>query len=286
VISELFSPVAGLLNYSVVMEGQRLVPLLLVQPAVKTTTSAAVVGGYVRIGDGLVVFVPAGQGPGQPYWLALAQLPSLLRRDKPEFPEWVDKFQTAAEVTAFDNIAAQKEQIKRLQAETAKLEIQTSDGRRLKQLFVGSGSNFEDAVAEALRELGLSVVPGPHPRADLLATDGKRIAAIEAKGIDGASREEHVRQVMMWMPDVDAAMSTALSGQIGDVDLGRYVEQLKLLPTDQLDRSSDCKGILVIGTFRKLPLDQRAQQPDFPENVVRVIARQDVCALTGRCMAS
>jgi hypothetical protein len=41
-----------------------------------------------------------------------------------------------------------------------------------------------------------------------------------------------------------------------------------------------CKGILILGTFRLLPLDQRTQA-DFTENVIRVLAMGDICALTG-----
>jgi hypothetical protein len=112
----------------------------------------------------------------------------------------------------------------------------------------------------------------------LLCTNGRRIAAVEAKGIDGGAKEEYVRQVMMWMPEVDAARSLTSSGI--DPQLNGYIQQLAKLDLSAIDGGTDCKGILVLGTFRQKPLDQRPQ-PDFPENPVAVMVRQDICAVTG-----
>jgi hypothetical protein len=176
------------------------------------------------------------------------------------------------------NLMLVRRKFKKLTNRVAELEAQIDRTRGLKSLFVGTGPTFEEAVAGALRELGLQVVEGPHPRADLLCTNGRRIAAVEAKGVDGGAKEEYVRQVMMWMPEVDAARS--LTSSATDAHLSGYAKQLERLDLSAVDESEDCKGILVLGTFRQLPLDKRPQ-PDFPENPVAVMVRQDICALTG-----
>jgi hypothetical protein len=59
-----------------------------------------------------------------------------------------------------------------------------------------------------------------------------------------------------------------------------YGHQLAQLNLGGRDKDHDCKGILVLGTFRLTPLDQRTQ-PDFPNNVQLVMNRQDICALSG-----
>jgi hypothetical protein len=264
--------------YRTVMKGAGLIPLLTVRATSKTVGPPDIVAGYITVGDGLVIFAPRHGAVGQPYWLALEQLPFLLLRASPDVPPWVDNFQTVEETAAFAGVTARRREVERLDAEIANLELNIAVARELKHLFVGSGSSFEDAVANAIRELGLEVVAGPHPRADLLATDGVRIAAVEAKGVEGAAREEYVRQVMMWMPEVDAALSIPSEGS-GDPVLAQYREQLDKLNLERIDRNADCKGILVLGTFRLLPLDQRTQS-DFA-NVVQVLTRQDICALTG-----
>jgi hypothetical protein len=53
------------------------------------------------------------------------------------------------------------------------------------------------------------------------------------------------------------------------------------MPVDRSRKANDCKGILVIGTFRKTPLEARDPQQDFPEPVLRLIEREEICALTG-----
>jgi hypothetical protein len=232
---------------------------------------------HSRCGEGFVIFAPDGRTHA--YWNALAQLPSVLRTSKAEFPSWVDRFRTSWEKAAFSGVAARKAELEKLQAELARLEGEIDEARQLKQLFVGTGAPFETAVAAALTELGLQVIKGPHPRADLLATNGQRIAAIEAKGVEGAAKEEYVRQVRMWMPEVDAALVETEPAE-NDLVLEDYRRQLANLNLSDLDKDQDCKGILVLGTFRLTPLNQRTQ-PDFPENVKAVLVRQDICALTG-----
>jgi hypothetical protein len=207
----------------------------------------------------------------------LEALPAELRdTSKPPIPAWADDFRTKWETAAFDELSTRKAEVQELTNKIERLDAQIDSARGLKRLFVGTGVEFEQAVADALRELGLQVVNGPHPRADLLCTNGRRIAAVEAKGVDGGAKEEYVRQVMMWMPEVDAARSWT-GGT--DPQLDGYVQQLAKLDLSAIE-DKDCKGILVLGSFRQTPLDKRPQ-PDFPENPVAVMVRQDICALSG-----
>lgn len=92
-------------EYTVVMEGANLIPLLTVRATNRGTGRPDIVAGYLRIGDGLIVFAPFAQGPGQPYWIALERLPSVLRRAKAEFPAWIDCFRTAFEMIALRRCA-------------------------------------------------------------------------------------------------------------------------------------------------------------------------------------
>lgn len=135
-------------------------------------------------------------------------------------------------------------------------------------------------MRDALSELGFQVVAGPHPRADILAFDGNRVAAVEAKGIEGAAREEHARQVLVWCKEVDFALSTPLDEAASDQVIGDYKAKLSELDLIGRDESFDCKGILVLGTFRSQPLPDRAEY-GFGENVEMLLKREDACAMTG-----
>jgi hypothetical protein len=271
---------ASVEGYGVVIKGPELVPLITVKTTKNTRGPKDIVAGYVKYGDGLIIFAPDWHLPGGRYWTALSQLSSLLQAEAPELPAWVDHFLTGTEVEMFNGVDSRKKQATKLQSEVDALEGTINSHRQLKALFTATGSQFEKAVADGLTELGFQVVPGPHPRADLIISSGTRIGAVEAKGIEGAAREEFVRQVMMWMPEVDTALSTPLAELAPDATIQDYKDKLLSLDLSGRDTSLDCKGILVLGTFRSLPLSQRTNA-DFADNVRQVLSRQDVCAMTG-----
>ena len=277
-VTALFEGIVQSMSYRVVLDGPSLNPLLTVRTTHRTTGRPDIVAGFIRVGDGLIIYAPDAQAPGQPYWRALEALPAELHdSSKSPIPAWADDFRTKGETAAFDELSTRKAEVQELTNKIERLDAQIDSARGLKRLLVGTGVEFEQAVADALRELGLQVVNGPHPRADLLCTNGRRIAAVEAKGVDGGAKEEYVRQVMMWMPEVDAARSW--TGGMTDPQLDGYVQQLAKLDLSAIE-DKDCKGILVLGSFRQTPLDKRPQS-DFPENPVAVMVRQDICALSG-----
>jgi hypothetical protein len=275
----LLEPFTSAIGYEFILEGADLIPFLFVRPTQRTPGRPDIIAGMVQLGEGFVIFTPNISANTEEYRTALEQLPQLFRAQKSEFPTWIDNFRTKGEEATFAQMTVRRAELETLQTEIAALDVKIDEERQLKQLFVGTGPSFENAVAEALSELGLQVTKGPHPRADLLVTNGQRIAAVEAKGIEGSAKEEYVRQVMMWMPEVDAAIG-ATKPIDDDAVLEGYRQQLGVLDLRGRDESEDCKGILVLGTFRLIPPDQRTQ-PDFPENVKAVLVRREICALSG-----
>jgi hypothetical protein len=133
----------------------------------------------------------------------------------------------------------------------------------VKYLVTGSGDDFKDAVARALRELGLTVVDGPHPRADLLATDGTRLLVIEAKGYEGSVSEKPLSQLARWVPEVQAAINQTEEERDNDPDLKRYADALTEPGVFGKITANHCKPMMIIGTYRKVRFDQR-KDPDFP----------------------
>ncbi len=51
-----------------------------------------------------------------------------------------------------------------------------------------------------------------------------------------------------------------------DIDLAHYAERLVELdaPVGSEETTVECKGIMLIGTFRKIPISDR-KEPDFPD---------------------
>ncbi|HEY5504381.1 MAG TPA: hypothetical protein VIK28_04420, partial [Sedimentisphaerales bacterium] len=204
---------------------------------------------------------------------------ALLFTRKSNLPDWIDNFCVDTELDAINITNALEEEILALRAKIVEKQSDIARARELKALFSGTGDEFKDTVAAALQELGLNCVDGPHPRADILASNGKRFMAIEAKGLDGNAKESNFRQVERWKAEVNSAVTIATEERKADPDLRRYGEQLDLLgmPPNVTD---DCKGLMVIGTFRSTPLTDR-KGPDFPDGVIRRLGHSDVCALTG-----
>jgi hypothetical protein len=83
-----------------------------------------------------------------------------------------------------------------------------------------------------------------------LGSDGLRYAAIEAKGLEGSCREAHLREVSVWMAEVDLAVS--MTAEERGPDQKSYLGRLKELPmsTDGPERA--CKGSLAWFHWRVL----------------------------------
>src|SRR5262249_27307189 len=159
-------------------------------------------------GDGKIIFVPPAENEHyQQYLVSLKGLPSLITRQQAVLPEWAAQFQTDAEQRAKSLIAKLTEEIAPLKKKIQEQEAAIGELSQLKQLFAGSGDEFKDAVALALTELGLKVADGPYPRADLLATDGTNVSAIEAKGLEGSARESNLAQALRWRAEVNSTFA-------------------------------------------------------------------------------
>jgi hypothetical protein len=81
---------------------------------------------------------------------------------------------------------------------------------------------------------------------------------------------------------VNLALAVGSEGRKGNPDLIQYAEKLTELGLDVSAPIPDmeCHGLMIIGTFRKMPLDTRPSD-SFPSPVARLIARSNAYALTG-----
>lgn len=270
-----------LFRYEVVLEGGSISPLLVASRASKGPRQ--IVAGCKKIGKGIVILVPPAPEVRPPSALyenfaGLGQ--ALLAEGRAELPDWAVNYQIDFERAAREKIAQYRIDIAGLEKMINEQELVVAEASCLKGLFAGTGETFVSAVRSALIRLGLIVVDGPHPRADLLAFDGKRILAIEVKGLEKASKEGNLRQVAMWLAEVQAAVCGDPE-LVDDPVIDAYIARLRELgvPLDA-ETSVTCHGLMVIGTFRQTPLSER-KGPDFPEPVPTAISRTDVCAMTG-----
>jgi hypothetical protein len=273
------------LNYEVILDGGNLKPLL--QVGLARSGPEQIIGGYVRHGRGLVVFVPPLVSNLVPikndYAVALATLPDLLTANQPlERPEWVGELWTATETAAHQLIRTARTEIGALHSQIAEEEAKINNAMHAKELLFATGDRFCNAVASAFEELGINVVNGPYPRADILGFVGSTIAAIEAKGLEGAARERDLRQVDTWKAEVQLTLASSPTEREAHPILRGYASQLEELGVRADEgRTFECKGIMVIGTFRLTPLPDRNEENDFPGDLKSKITLSRVCALSG-----
>jgi hypothetical protein len=272
------------LHYQLIIRNDDLLPLLRVSRA--GSGEAQIVGGMKHHGAGCVLFFPplnpASVLQQRDYFLALSNLPQLLQAHQNPLPPWVTRFKNENEAAASRDIEELEAKIAALQMQIASNQSAIDAAYPLKSLFAATGTAFEEAVLSALQEIGLHTIAGPHPRADLLAFHRNRIVAVEAKGLDGCAREVDLRQTEKWVFEVKTTVELPAQERSTDPDFVRYAEQLKTLgvPIDESESKFQCKGVLIVGTFKSAPLDQRTQ-PNFPDALIRKIETSKVCALTG-----
>lgn len=283
--SEILSEIAEGLTYKYVHEGRQTIPIF--RSSSSKTGRSQIVGSIQRIGRGLVVFSPTPSNLNDPedieeYLEAIVRLPSLLGSGSGTLPEWANAFLSTYEHSAKAVMSELHQEIAELNRRVnEQSEIITAE-REWKVLYTGTDQAFVDIVARALRDLGLHVGSGPHPRADLIVWDGShRLAAAEVKGLEGAAREFNVGQTVRWVSDVNAAIMAGPTDSSLDPDIARYQKVLEELGIargggDQLE----CRGLLILGTHRLVPLSDRPTE-QFPDPIARALTRVRVCALTG-----
>ncbi len=278
---QVLGPWAELLEYKTTLEASDLQPLFEVHRA--KFGPRQLVGGFRMHGAGHVILVPwlkiASIG-NEKYIDALIAFADTLKGEKPPLPEWATQLWTKGEESARNTITQLQAQIADLDNQIAGQTQLLIEASELKQLIAGTGDGFKDMVAAALKELGIKVVDGPPGRADLLAFDGKTLAAVEAKGVEGGANETHVGQVVKWLGELRAAVVDPRTEDGADRDLALYAKCILALGIDLKATQPDCIGMLIVGTYRKLPLQDRTEL-SFPHNVTATISRLRLRALTG-----
>jgi hypothetical protein len=266
-----------------VLEGP-ITPLVRVSSALPGPVQT--VAGHARLDGGLILLVPpymlSNGNEASKYFIAMLGLMDILKSGKKsDKPTWVDEFRTNEEAHAYEAIEQAMSVIASSNAAIVEQERKIDHYASLKELFFSTGENFRVAVAAGLAELGINVVDGPHPRADILGLIDGTVLAIEAKGLEGSAKEADLREVLSWKADVLHTLATASADRKGHPILTSYVTQMQNLGVDVGEGlAMPCKAIMVINAFRNTPPPER-KDADFPPPMVGNIKLEHVCALSG-----
>ena len=168
----------------------------------------------------------------------------------PELPAWHDQYLIPGEA----QMAGLLEQIDKALAEVTAMREQKLAEKKalgyLKRLFTDDGPSLRHAVATALQGMGFAVQPGARGKDELIVKAGDATAIVVARGKTKAASEADA-------VDLDKAVQ-------------RYFKAHDVMP----------KGILVVNSFRDLPLLER-REATYPAAMQGYARKRDQCLITG-----
>lgn len=164
-------------------------------------------------------------------------------------PEWTDSYFLPGEYEALQTINQLNAQIEKLRKEVQESKAQIQRIKSKKRLLTTSGHELEKSVEEIFKELGFEIIPTEENRDDLIVRYGNDIAIVEIKGVASSAAEKNAAQLEKWR--------------------AMYMELYEVNP----------KGLLLVNTFRDMPLRER-NQPDFPEQMLRYAVGREHCLIT------
>ncbi|MEU4720722.1 hypothetical protein AB0G06_13915 [Nonomuraea dietziae] len=165
-------------------------------------------------------------------------------------PAWAEQYATAEQERLRAEIVKQQSRIESGRAKLAKLQQQREIAEAKDQLFLGTGRALELEVKNVLELLGGTVSEPLPGRDDWKVAFLEGDAVVEVKGVAKSAAEKHAAQLEKW---VAAAY-----------------EETGKAP----------KGILVVNTWRTLPLTERTEE-DFPQQMLPYCNSRGHCLVTG-----
>ncbi|WP_150463267.1 hypothetical protein [Nesterenkonia ebinurensis] len=167
-----------------------------------------------------------------------------------ERPVWADRFTTQNQVGIRAAVVKQEAAIERARKKLSALQAERDAADLRDQLYLGSGRVLELQVKDVLQLLG-GEVSEPEPNRDDWRVDFDGTpAVVEIKGVTKSAAEKHAAQLEKWV-----------AGALADTETAH-------------------KGILIVNTWRDLPLDERTDE-DFPAQMIPYSTGRKHALITG-----
>ncbi|GAA3550053.1 hypothetical protein GCM10022235_17080 [Kribbella ginsengisoli] len=180
----------------------------------------------------------------------LAALQKLSGSKVLERPEWATRYATAEQLHLQSEVVKQQKRVETARAKLAKLQQEKEAAEVKDQLFLGTGRALELEVKAVLEILGGDVTEPEPGRDDWKVAFPEGQAVVEVKGVGKSAAEKHAAQLEKWVAGA--------------------LEETGASP----------KGILVVNTWREVPLSERAGV-DFPDQMIPYCVSRNHCLVTG-----
>ncbi|WP_448137580.1 hypothetical protein [Sphingobacterium siyangense] len=164
-------------------------------------------------------------------------------------PEWSKNYLLPGEQQDREKLIQIDRELERLTIERKAVESCLETFLPLKQLWSGSGTTLENAARKVFEELGFTFLQTEANRDDIIMQLGKQIVIVEVKGLNKSAAEKNAAQLEKWV--------------------STYMSEKGTIP----------KGILLINTFKDLPIADRTQT-SFPHQMLSYSTNRNHCLIT------
>jgi len=166
-----------------------------------------------------------------------------------QIPQWANDFFLPGEKEEIENLKKTISSINKLEKEKLKQEKQLLNYLPLKQLWTASGFNLEKVVKDVFIELGFTILESQAYRDDIIMKWDNQIIIAEIKGVGKSAAEKNAAQLEKWV--------------------STYISENEVVP----------KALLIVNTFREVPIDKRTQD-SFPPQMLPYSNNRNHCLLT------
>lgn len=163
-------------------------------------------------------------------------------------PEWIANYNVGTELEEKNKLSKLSDQFNQLKAKIQQQETVLKKYSDIKALLYLDGTPLEYCVKKYLEQIGFAVEKPSGFDVDLILQYQEFVGALEIKGVKGSGAKSHVRQLENWVNNYSIA------------------------------NNSEAKGILIINTYKQLPIFDRSEI-SFPSDMITFSIQRDHCLL-------
>ncbi|MES2477873.1 MAG: hypothetical protein V4561_02215 [Bacteroidota bacterium] len=174
-----------------------------------------------------------------------------IRKDEgtTHLPEWTNQYLLPGEKNERENLNRINNEISKLLENKQESERRLATFIPLKHLWSGTGNTLENSAKMVFKELGFTLLPSEPNRDDIIMKWQDKIIIVEIKGQTKSAAEKNAAQLEKWVTT--------------------YYLEKEILP----------KGLLLVNTYRELPLEKRTQS-SFPDQMHKFSIDRNHCLLS------
>jgi len=233
-----------------------------IEPAITTSNKDNVVAGLIKFSNGYKIILPElvkessyDKKHEKEYLDAVDYVLELIRalddtlNESCEIPEWVNKIILSNEKFDYSESIEIEKEIQKLNNRKNQIQIRLNKSFKYKKLLYSSGKELEEIIKNIFEEIGFELLPIRKNRSDLNLKYKDNYFVCEVKGLTKSAGEKNSNQLQKWETE--------------------FFEDYEIHP----------KQVLIVNTFRNLPLSERIED-SFPNQMLDYAIKKEQCLIT------